>query len=1051
MSAPHNLRAEARRLRERVRELEAYADRARLAPKAIAFGASVGALDRDVRVAQAWPAWRRPAWFRLSFDVPSDWPALAELWAELGGEGCWIEDGEALFGLNPMHRHCRVALEPGQMRHFELEVVPHGYQGAPVHEPKVNLCRLVAPDDDVRTLVFDLIPAIDVLDFLGEQGDREVGVRLMKEIDRALRRLDLPRSPSEAYLSRMAWLEALPVEGGSPDSPALQVRSSLWERPKFEAKPTELDDACRERIRAASQHFREACRSLAARYPGRGRLTLVGHAHLDVAWLWPLAETRRKSRRTFATACALADRYPHYVFGQSQAYLYATVEEDDPKLFERIKQHVKAGHIELLGGSWVEPDGNLASGESMVRQLLYGQRYFQSRFGRRCTVAWLPDTFGYAGNLPQLYVSAGMCSFMTTKLGWNETNDFPHDLYWWEGLDGTRVLSHTFKDIGPGADPRVMDKAWRDYRGKERAEVALQTYGRGDGGGGPTEEMVEGFARLAELPALPKLSLGTAASVFAELAEGDDVPVWQGEKYLEKHRGTYTSQVVIKRDVQRLGEALRAAERLWSMAWVEQSVSYPHEQFERLWKELLVHEFHDILPGSSIQTVNAEAAERLGVALVETERLQSEALEYLQAQEDQVWTVWNLGEAPMVLSGSVPTAEVQTLSLGGNAIRTQRVGDALAFVADGTLAPGERLRLHASDEELPFEGGVRASPTSLESDCLRVEFALDGTVASLRSLETGREFACEGAGKLLLHEDVPREYEAWDIDPTDLAHASALACAGEPTVLYEGPVEAALAFRLEAAGVNATLTYRLRYGCSRLDVDLSVSWHCRRKLLRLELPTTVFADTARYDTLFGSVPRPTHRNTSWDQAKYEVPAHTGVTLQDAAHGVQLIAPHGRHGFSVEGSKLSLSLLRAPIHPDPLADEGEHRFEYSIAVFDEVPVPSPVRQKLVLAAGTPKSSLNHVRHEDVRCTALKKAEDSDALIVRLYEAEGVAREVPVTVPNWVSQVDLCSILEEPEQHLDIERRASESTVRVAFGPYAVRTLRLSRHVEHEKPD
>ncbi len=1051
MTVPLNLRAEARRLKERVRELEAYSDTRRLDATSLRFGNSRRELTREVKEGHPWPQWVRPAWFEAEFDIPQDWPKDAELWADLGGEGCWIEGEEARFGFNPMHRRCAVSLAPGERCRFTFEVVPHGYQGAPVHEPKVAICRLAVPNPDVRAFTRDLEVATDVIDFLAQREDREVGVRLVKLVDDALRELRLPRSPSEAYLARMAWLEATEVEGGSTDSPALQVRSALWERPTFEATPLELGEEDLQRVRQTMERFRQASQNLAAKYPGRGRLVLIGHAHLDVAWLWPISETRKKSRRTFATACALAERYENYVFGQSQAYLYAAVEEDDPALFARIQSLVKAGRFEVLGGSWVEPDGNLASGESTVRQLLYGQRYFESRFGRRCSVAWLPDTFGYAGNLPQLYASAGMHRFMTTKLGWNETNKFPHDLYWWEGLDGTRVLAHTFKEIGPGPDPALMHAAWAGYVGKERAEVALQTYGRGDGGGGPSEEMIEGFVRLGRQPALPQLDLGTAESVFDELTECEDLPVWRGEKYLEKHRGTFTSQVVVKRDVQRLGERLRALEVLCSLAWCDHEQPYPQEQLEHLWKELLVHEFHDILPGSSIHTVNQEAAQRLHAALESASVLLDSAFDVLQKPVPDTWTVWNLGEAPVLLAGVLAAADPETkrvtLASGAN-LRCQRIGDRLAFVGEGELAPGAALTLRASNDEHAFEGGVEATTSSLRSNLLDVRFSASGSIDSLRSLASGKEFVREGAGRLVLHEDVPREYEAWDIDPIDLAHFEELAPVGEPKVLYQGPVEAALQFRLEAAGVEIALTYRLRWGSTRLQVEATVQWHCRRNMLRLHVPTTVHADTARFDTLFGSVTRPTHPNTSWDAAKYEVPAHRGVTLEDASHGIQLIAPYGRHGFSVTGAQIGLSLLRAPIHPDPLADEGEHHFEYAIAVFDEGHVPAPVRQQLEARPGALPAGRSEgvawMCHEGVRCAAVKKAEERDAVIVRLYEAEGVARSVDVSLPAWARRVTLCSILEEPEAKLKMEQGDNgKRAVRVDFAPYAVRTLSFER--------
>lgn len=1054
MNNPQELSADVRRLRERLRELEAYRDQVRLAPQTLRIGPSLDEAATALQVGDFWPVRFHPAWIIATFAVPSDWSSASELCADLGGEGCWVDEGQARFGFNPLHRSAVVEVKPGCEQTFAFEVVPHGYQGAPVHEPRVHACQLVVPDPDVRKLWFDLDVALDVLSFLAQRQDVEVGYRLRQCIERALRALRLPREPTESYLARMAWLDAKPVEGGSTDSPALQVRSSLWERPVFDASPLSLDDGARQRIRDANAAFVEECRALQRRYPGRGRLTLLGHAHLDVAWLWPISETRNKSRRTFATACALADRYPNYVFAQSQAYLYAAVEEDDPALFSRIQELASAGRIELLGGSWVEPDGNLASGESTVRQLLYGQRYFESRFGRRCTVAWLPDTFGYAGNLPQLYADAGMKYFVTTKLNWNETNQFPHDLYWWEGLDGTRVLAHTFVDIGPGADPQIMSDAWEKYRAKVRADVTLQTFGRGDGGGGPSEAMLEGFARLAKHPVLPAMSFGKAADVFEELQEVQDIPVWKGEKYLEKHRGTFTTQVAVKRDVQRLAEVLRETEALWTVAWTEEGCEYPATELQRLWKIQLVHEFHDILPGSSIHAVNEEAKASLAGALIDAEALAQEGLAKLTHPSDDAITIWNVAETDVPLAGRLSLPNGHALAVDGSLIaadgtevRVQRVGDAFALSSKYVVRPGESVELRAAAASASPKDGVAASATTLRSNVLEVDLSADGTIGALRSVASGRSFVQAGAGKLVLFEDVPKEYEAWDIEREDLRHGTPLDVLGAPEVLYQGPVEAAVMFQMEGPGVRVELTYRLQYDASRLDVHAEIDWRARRRLLRLELPTTIVSDSARFDTLFGSVNRPTHQNTSWDAAKYEVPAHRGVALEDARGGVQLIAPHGRHGFSVDGQTISLSLLRGPIHPDPQADVGKHTFDWSIEVADERKLLAPVRQILRAASGAAADALSNrpwFSAPGVRCAALKKSEDGDAVILRLYEAEGACRTVRVALPNWVKSVQLCTLLEDQGQRAEVQQSEDgETFVEVSFQAYAVRTLRLEK--------
>ena len=553
-----------------------------------------------------------------SVRVPDDWPLKdVRLDLDLGGEGLArlaYDDGKrAAFALDPNHRRFHL---DGRSFSISADCVARLPFGVPNRDARLQEAAIIWLDAVLADFVLLLRQVGEAVEVLG---DHEAAAPMLSAAEDAFAMLDWP-SGTEDYLARV-------------QSTAEQQR--IWQLPEgLPGNPEGLDADGRASVAAAAQALTAALKALAERYPQQGGLAVTGHAHIDLAWLWPLEETRRKANRTFHTMVGLMKRYPDFRFNQSTAQLYAFLEEDDPALFAEIRERAAAGQWEPIGAMWVEPDTNMPTGKSFVRQLLYGQRYFERTFGRRHTVCWLPDCFGFSPALPQLLKQAGVDNFFTIKVTWSETNRFPYDLFWWEGLDGSRVLAHTFNNPVGGYNaeigPRAAIETWRNFRGKSEAPESLLSFGYGDGGGGPTEEMIERQRQMADFPAIPAMRPVAVASWFASLHDlpgAGALPTWVGEIYLELHRGTLTTQGRTKYLHRRAERALIAAETLSSMASLLGAPLAP--SLEEHWRIILRNEFHDILPGSSIREVYQRAEAELADVVSAGEKAQAAHLSAL--------------------------------------------------------------------------------------------------------------------------------------------------------------------------------------------------------------------------------------------------------------------------------------------------------------------------------------------------------------------------------------------------------------------------------------
>ena len=1016
----------------------------------------------------------QPVDFHTRWTVPAALDGQpGELELDVGGEALVTAslDGQVVAsgGLNPYHRRFPLgALTGGATLDVQVTAVPRGLFGSPTPRPHLERARVCVPQAQVTALHGALevtAAAIRTLGREGLEGGRDAAAResgsevaghLLNVTETALRELDWTSSAA-AHLSRLHDL------GGGES-----FTQGLWALPDSGAPRTPLPDALKARTSRVHAGLLAGLSDLKAQFPPRGALALTGHAHLDLGWLWPVHETRRKARRTLHTVTGLMDRFPDFTFNQSSAQLFAWLEQDDPDLFARVQAHVAGGRLEPVGGMWVEPDGQMTGGESLARQLLYGQSYFRRAFGRTCEVAWLPDTFGFTPALPQLLAQAGVTGFFTTKLNWNEETTFPHDLFWWQGLDGTRVLAHSLNNPGgsrPGlggynGDVRPGDLlgTWERFGAKTsrawqgRAPESLFTFGYGDGGGGPSEAMLHAYDTLKAFPALPALRM-TRVDDFYRTLPRDGLPVWVGELYLQLHRGTLTSQAAIKRLNRQAEHRLLELEALAALH--PASPATPGET-DGLWQTTLLNQFHDILPGSSIHEVYRDA-------LPELTHVTGRAAELTRAHwqpQEGVWTVFNAATWPRPLSVTLPGV-TGGVSLDGQSLPTQPVKGAsveggLLVQAPGVLVPAlGTLTLTLTPPQAPpapvqpVTARTEGERVVLEHAGLRAEFSADGTLTRLLDRDAGREVLGPAGHRLVAYPDLPYAWDAWDV-ARDLG-PDGVPVLGRCTVQLTatGPLRAGVRVTRHWRDSVVTQDFTLDAGRQQLDVTLHLDWQERHTLLRAETQVTVHAHEAWAETAMGAQARPTHRNMPADAAQFEVSAHRWLDLSEPGYGVSVLND-GRYGHSVLGDTLALSLARGPMWPDPRADLGRHTVRYAL-----YPHAGDWR-----AAHTPRTGfelnsplLAHPGSLDLRgapalsglnvmLSSLKPAQDGQGAILRVYEPNGQrgTLRIDLGAPGALQPVNL---LEDPTGPEQVGTVRDGPVCEVPVRPFEILSVRLTR--------
>ncbi|MGW9371556.1 alpha-mannosidase [Streptomyces xanthophaeus] len=943
------------------------------------------------------PAWGT-TWFKVTGTVPADWAGrTVEAVLDLGFDrmmpGFQCEglvhraDGGEVKGLNPYNDWVRVAdrAEGGERVEWYVEaasnpvLVDHAatYEGDLRTRGDQPLYRLARMDLTVfETEVWELVQDLEVLHELMTQLDVQDARRyaVLHAVEAALDAVDLGDVPGTAAAARAQLAGVL-------SSPA-----------------------------HASAH----------------RISAVGHAHIDSAWLWPLRETVRKVSRTASNVVHLMDGHPEFVFAMSQAQQLDWIKTYRPELFERIKKKIADGQFVPVGGMWVESDTNMVGGEAMARQFLYGKKFLLDEFGIETHNVWLPDSFGYTAAMPQIVKLAGAKWFLTQKISWSQVNKFPHHTFWWEGIDGTRVFTHfppvdTYNSDLGGAQ---LAHAARNYQEKGRGSRSLVPFGWGDGGGGPTREHLARAARQRDLEGSPRVEIERPDAFFEKAhAEYGDAPVWAGELYLELHRGTYTSQAKTKQGNRRSESLLREAE-LWAAtaAVRTEGYAYPYEDLERLWKTVLLHQFHDILPGSSIAWVHREA--RATYAAVR-EELQAITL-----------------AAQRALAG--PGEEELVFNCAPHARRGVPAGGAGVPAAAGQPVTVEERH-----------GGGHV----LANGRLLVEIDGRGLIVSAYDLEGRRESLAPGAAANLLqiHPDFPNMWDAWDIDAFYRHKVTDLVALDSMEVTGSGPDAATVTVTRSFGSSTAVQTVTLRAGARTVDLVTDVEWHETEKFLKAAFPLDVKAERSASETQFGHVHRATHTNTSWEAAKFEICAHRWIHVEEPGWGVALLND-STYGHDVtrdvrpdggQTTTVRLSLLRAPRYPDPETDQGGHTLRFSLAPGAQIG--DAVREghalnlpERVLTGAGPVAPLLAVDNDAVVVEAVKLAEDrSGDVIVRLYESRG-GRATAVLTPGFAATAAVESdLLERPLPGAAVAAPAPDGTVALTLRPFQIVTVRLHR--------
>lgn len=950
-----------------------------------------------------------------AFEVPADWDLDAtRLELDMGGESLLVIRfaSGSLFqaGLDPFHQSFPLAERRGAL---DAHSVARGLLGQPSPDPRLRKARLVR----LHPALDELVKLLRLLGDTAEAlGDHDAVSSLLFIGEDALAALDFPTA-TPAVLSRSADMSFL--YNGRP-APRIEYGGPLGE-------------GALESVSRSLAGLRSALRLVRERHPPQGRIALIGHAHIDAAWLWTLDETRRKVRRSFSTAVNLLDANPDFRFTQSFAEYYHYLESDDPALFARIEAHAAAGRWEPAGGLWVEPDVVMPTGESLARQALYGQHYFKRTFGRYHRVAWLPDTFGFSPALPQIFRLSGIDAMFTVKLGWSETNRFPHGHFRWEGIDGSqvRVTHFVARETGfnGAVEPARLLRVWRNHPDKHFVPEALYPIGHGDGGGGPTEEMIGNRERLALFPVVPELRFATAQAFFEDMPEDGVADVWSGELYLEFHRGVLTSQGRTKR-LHRLAEHnLVATEALGCAAYMLGGER--PEPLDALWRTLMVNQFHDILPGSSIADVHDQAERELAGIAARAGELIDQVVDSIA---DRIITPGPSDGLLVVnpAAGEVPLRVWSAQDLpGGQVVETGSVftSTCRAMGFGASIVPPDR----------PMSG-VCATTDSLENGLMRIEFAADGTIARFYDKLHDRAVIAGRANEIRAYRDQPRFFDAWDIEE-DYARSWVSADLIEPpTVVETGPHRAAVRIERMVASTRIVQIVRLWANSPRLEFDTTIDCADRQLLLKAIFPLAVRSDHASYECAFGLLKRPTHRNTSWDAARFEVAGHRFADLSEPGYGVALLND-GRYGHHAHASELGLTLLRSPIAPAPLADEGRHHFSYAL-----FPHPGDLGAVVAEAANFNRPMIARpVRTADfhvtpfARCagvsmavSALKPAEDGHGLILRAYEPIGARGPISLELPRGWAIADEVNLLEEP---LAVDRDDVK--------PFEIRSWRIAR--------
>lgn len=795
----------------------------------------------------------------------------------------------------------------------------------------------------------------------------------------------------------------------------------------------------------------------------------IGHTHIDVAWLWRLKHTREKATRSFSTVMRLMERYPEYIFLQTQPQLYDYIKSDFPELYDKIRSYVKDGRWEAGGGMWLEADCNIPSGESLVRQLLMGTRFFREEFGAECSYLWLPDVFGYSWALPQILKKSGIDTFMTTKISWNQYNRMPHDTFKWKGIDGTEILTHFITTTDTDDDwkhiytyngqilPETVMGSWTEYRDKSINQELLLSYGFGDGGGGVNREMLEMRRRLNEMPGLPHVETGRADEYFKRLQETVEktdqyVHTWDGELYFEYHRGTYTSQAYNKKMNRKLELLYREVE--WATVleslFASNFLKYPSSQINEGWKIILRNQFHDIIPGTSIREVYEDSTLEYQEAEELAHTLYSSSLNSLVVEEENTFTVLN--SSSWEKAGLVSITSEKGMETGewknakGEKLSASQEGE--NWLVQVNLIPSTGMDIiHfepsdvLDDTHAPFE----LLPSGVLTPFYEIKWNDQGQLTRIYDRLAKREILAQGAkGNILqVFEDKPMNFDAWDIDIYYQEKMREITDLKRVKVTEVNQLRMAVEFEwsyMESTVKQSMFLYALS---PRIDFFTDIYWYEQNQLVKAAFPVAVRATEATYDIQFGNLKRPTHWNTSWDMARFETVGHQWADLSERGYGVSILNDC-KYGHDIKENVIRLTLLRSSTDPDYLQDQGHHQFTYSLLPHqgdwvegNTVQEAWDLNNPLTVSKGRAiKSafSLFRISEDHIMIDAIKKAEDRNKILLRIHEFTGRRGSIEIRSDLAISSWQECDLMERP-----IGSLVSMGSIQFEINPYEIKTF------------
>ena len=899
-------------------------------------------------------------------------------------------NGEMRQGLDTNHQEIR--LEAGQT----ADVYLYAYLSAYLEAAHLFAERRIL-DVDVDKLYYDILYARQMLDFLNPESGEYATV--LYHLNQAVTMLDLFDLSSEAFVESVR-------------------RASEYLHTEFYGK------YCSE------QKTSTVC---------------IGHTHIDCAWRWTLRQTKEKAQRSFSTVLELMNLYPEYKFMSSQALLYKDVKEEAPELYEKIKARIKEGRWECEGAMWVEADCNLPSGESLVRQVLYGKNFFQKEFGVNQHILWLPDVFGYSAALPQILRKSGVDWFVTSKISWNDVNRMPYDTFRWKGIDGTEINSYFLTaqdDDGKESvryttyvahtNAQMIAGTYKRYSQKQLSDEALLTFGFGDGGGGPTREHLELIRRGTHgVPGCPNTKIDFAGDFLGRLEKKIEnnplLPKWQGELYLEFHRGTYTTMARNKRNNRKSEFLYQNAELYGSIASALLGTAFPADELHKGWEMILTNQFHDIIPGSSIQ----EVYEQSDIDYAEIHRIGTSAV---SAAQNAVASAIDKKEGYVVFN---PT------SFGGN-VETRL--DGVTVFAEGIAPTG-----YTACKTFVRTNHVKIDGKTVETDRFRVLFDDAWQIISVFDRQEEREILKKGAigNELRIYADYPDTYDAWEWQAYSRDTYRTLTAFSSAEVVEDGVRRG---IRIVRPHMSSTVTQTIWFydNLPKIEFETVADWHDHHQMLKAAFPVDINTDKATYEIQFGSVERPTHFNTSWDAAKFEVCAQKYADISEGDYGVSIINDC-KYGHDIHDGVMQLSLLRSPTSLNPISDQGEIPFTYALCPHtgtlkesDTVALAFALNNPAVTLPATGDATRIPLSYSAVRtnrknviCDTVKPAEDGKGTILRFYESKNARTQTEFTFDAPVKEVWLCDLMENKIAQIPVENNSFSYTV----GGFEILTVKV----------